>query len=61
MRCMLASQRMLSDQGIELTGPEMQLEKQIGKVKFLRNNVMFGIQATFFDGFNVLMSFLAEK
>ena len=24
-------------------------------------NIIFGLQTTFFDGFNVLMSFLAEK
>ena len=28
---------------------------------FLRRNVSFGLQTTFFDGFNVLMSFLAEN
>ena len=28
---------------------------------FLRKNVIFGIQTAFFDGFNVLMSFLAEN
>ena len=28
---------------------------------FLRKNVVFGLQTAFFDGFNVLMSFLAEK
>ena len=28
---------------------------------FLRENCIFAPQTTFFDGFNVLMSFLAEK
>ena len=28
---------------------------------FLRKNVIFVLQTTFFDGFNVLMSFLAEN
>ena len=28
---------------------------------FLRKNVILGLQTTFFDGFNVLMSFLAQK
>ena len=28
---------------------------------FLRKNIFFDLQTTFFDGFNVLMSFLAEK
>ena len=28
---------------------------------FLRKNNAFGLQTTFFDGFNVFMSFLAEK
>ena len=29
--------------------------------QFLRKNVLFGLQTTFFDGFSVLMSFLAEN
>ena len=28
---------------------------------FLCKNVIIGLQTTFFDGFNVLMSFLAEE
>ena len=28
---------------------------------FLRNNVILGLQTSFFDGFDVLMSFLAEN
>ena len=28
---------------------------------FLLKNFIFGLQTMFFDGFNVLMSFLAEK
>ena len=28
---------------------------------FLRKNYIFGLQTMFFDGFNVLMSFLAQK
>ena len=28
---------------------------------FLGKNIIFGLQTTFFDGFNMLMSFLAEK
>ena len=35
-------------------------ENILFKCIFMKNNI-FGLQTTFFDGFNVLMSFLAER
>ena len=35
--------------------------KHIFLMHFSKTDVTFGLQTAFFDGFNVLMSFLAEK
>ena len=52
----------------ESVGPARALEEREKIMKnallfyaFLRKNAVFGLQTTFFDGFNVLLSFLAEK
>ena len=49
-------------------GPARALEERekLGKTCFssntvLRKDIVFDLQTTFFDGFNMLLSFLAEK
>ena len=47
--------------GRRTPGRETSQENIFFKMHFYEENVMFGLQTTFFDGFNVLMSVLVEK